>query len=126
MEEEKQEDGKTADETNYTIECTVSELTVKKTGIAVKIVGSEGYAIKHADKTYNIFCPEDMPAIGNCDHGYIVDSETEFTINNGFETILTQASVHGKKIRLTVSETALKNTKGKIAVDIISVSLLQK
>ena len=126
-------DKTTANETNYTIKCTVSELTVQEieeTKISVKIVGSEGYAIKQGDKTYNVFCPENMPAIGKCDLGYIVDSETEFTVNKDFENILTQASMHGKKIRLTIElaneEELKKHIQDKSALPIKSVTLLQK
>lgn len=119
-------DGTQQNETNYVIEGTISELTVNETGITVKISGSEGYAIKQGDKTYNVFCPKDLSEAGNCSNGYIADSENEFTVDNNFENILTQATVHGKKIRLTVSENALKNSKDKTADSIKSVSLLQK
>ena len=77
---------------NYVIEGTVSELTKEGTKISVKIVGTEGYAIKQGDKTYNVFCPKDLSEAGNCSNGYIVDSENEFTVDNSFENILIQAS----------------------------------
>ncbi|MBD5448390.1 MAG: hypothetical protein HDR32_11835 [Treponema sp.] len=129
---------------NYVIEGTVSELTKEGTKISVKIVGTEGYAIKQGDKTYNVFCPKDLLETGNCDKGYIVDSKIEFIGNKDFENILTQASMYGKKIRLAVSERTLKKhiqesapaqelnssapaqqeAKGKTAVDIKSVTLL--
>lgn len=92
----------------------------------MKISGAEGYAIKEGDKTYNVFRPKNLSEAGNCSNGYIADSENEFTVDNNFENILTQATVHGKKIRLTVSESVLKNTKGKTSLPIKSVSLLQK
>lgn len=111
---------------DYFIECTVSELTKKKTKIAVKISGAEGYAIKQGDKTYNVFRPKDLPKAKKTVQSYIADSENEFTVDNNFENILTQATVHGKKIRLTVSESVLKNAKGKTSLPIKSVSLLQK
>lgn len=117
---------------NYVIECTISKLTKKKTekGITVKISGSEGYAIKHGDKIYNVFCPKNMPEAGNSDHGYVVDSETEITVNNNFENILTQASMNGKKIRLTIElaneEELKKHIQDKTALPITSVTLLQK
>lgn len=111
---------------NYVIEGTVFELTKEKSKVSVKIVGSEGYAIKHDDKIYNVFCLENMPETDDAVKSYITDSKTKITVNKEFETILTQASMHGKKIRLTVSESALKNTKGKTVVDITSVTLLQK
>lgn len=106
---------------NYVIECTVSEFTVKKTEITMKIVGSESYALKHGDKIYNIFHTKNMKK--KC---FIFDSETEFTGGKRFENILTQASTNGKRIRLKVSKKALKNTKDKDAIPIKSVSLLQK
>ncbi len=120
--------------TNYVIEVTVSELTVIGTEIAVKIGGTEGYAIKDGDKTYNVFRPESMQGAGKIVQSFIVDFKVEFTGNKKFENILLQASMHGKKIRLTVLEDVLKkclqesdsNTGDKTAIDIISVSLLQK
>ncbi len=106
---------------NYVIECTISESTVKRTEIAVRIVGTEGYAIKDGDKTYNVFRPKDLPKPKKTVQCYIVDSETKFTVKNDFENILTQASINGKKIRLIIE---LKN--GKVVVPIKSVTLLQK
>lgn len=118
---------------NYVIEGTVSELAKEKSKVAVKIVGSEGYAIKQGDKTYNVFCPKNMPEAGNCGKGYIIDSKIEFTGNKEFENILTQASMHGKKIRLTIELEDGKNLKDYIRSDdnnlslpIKSVTLLQK
>lgn len=112
--------------TNYVIEGTVSEITVTGTEVAIKIVGSEGYAIKDDGKTYNVFRPKDLPKAKETVQSYIADSENEFTVNNDFENILTQASTNGKRIRLKVSKKALKNTKDKDAIPIKSVSLLQK
>ncbi|MBD5404735.1 MAG: hypothetical protein HDR55_07095 [Treponema sp.] len=120
---------------NYIIECTISELTKEVDKISVKIVGTEGYATKQGDKTYNVFCPKDLSETGNCSNGYIVDSKTEITVNNKFENILTQASMNGKKLRLTME---LEDTKGLkdyicennnekiLNVPITSVTLLQK
>ncbi|MDE6245609.1 MAG: hypothetical protein K2M50_08135 [Treponemataceae bacterium] len=118
---------------NYIIECTISELTKEVDKISVKIVGTEGYATKQGDKTYNVFCPKDLSEAGNCSNGYIVDSKTEITVNNKFENILTQASMNGKKLRLTME---LEDTKGlkdyihgdgnNLPLPIQSVSLLQK
>lgn len=128
-------DKTTANETNYTIECTISELTVKESEIAVKISGTEGYAIKQGDRTCNVFCPKDLSEVGNCSNGYIVASETEFTVNKDFENILTQASINGKKIRLTIEledgkklkDYICENNNEKILdVPIKSVTLLQK
>ena len=115
---------------NYVIEGTVSELTKEGTKISVKIVGTEGYAIKQGDKTYNVFCPKDLSEAGNCSNGYIVDSENEFTVDNSFENILIQASMNGKKIRLTIElaneEELKKHIQDKSALPIKSVILLQK
>ncbi|MBD5442945.1 MAG: hypothetical protein HDR34_06040 [Treponema sp.] len=122
-----------ANGTNYVIECTVSELTVKESEIAVKISGTEGYAIKEGDKTYNVFRPKDLSEAGNRSNGYIANSENEFTVDNNFENILTQATVHGKKLRLTIELEDTKELKDYIHGDgnnlplpIQSVSLLQK
>lgn len=132
--------------TNYVIEGTVFELTKEESKVSVRIVGSEGYAIKQGDKTYNVFRPKDLPKAKETVQSYIADSENEFTVNNDFENILTQASMSGKKIRLTVSEITLKkhiqesaptqepdspalaqqDANGKDEFDITSVTLLQK
>lgn len=120
---------------NYVIEGTVSEITLTGNEVAVKIVGSEGYAIKQGDKTYNVFCPKDLSETVNCSNGYIVDSKTEITVNNKFENILTQASMNGKKLRLTIELEDTKELKDYICennnekilnVPITSVTLLQK
>lgn len=125
---------------NYVIEGTVSELTMKKiekskTEIAVKIVGTEGYAIKQGDKTYNVFCLENMPETDDAVRSYITNSNTEISVNKDFENILTQASMNGKKLRLTIELEDTKELKDYICennnekilnVPITSVTLLQK
>ena len=122
-----------ANGTNYVIECTVSELTVKESEIAVKISGAEGYAIKEGDKTYNVFRPKDLPKAKEIVQSYIADSENEFTVDNNFENILTQATVHGKKIRLTIElengnelKDYIHGNGNNLSLPIKSVSLLQK
>ena len=115
---------------NYVIEGTVSEITLTGTEVAIKIVGVEGYAIKDDGKTYNVFRPKDLPKAKETVQSYIADSENEFTVNKDFENILTQASMHGKKIRLTIElaneEELKKHIQDKSALPIKSVTLLQK
>ena len=120
---------------NYIIECTISELTKEVDKISVKIVGTEGYAIKQGDKTYNVFCLENMLETDDAVRSYITNSNTEISVNKDFENILTQASMNGKKLRLTIELEDTKELKDYICennnekildVPITSVTLLQK
>ncbi|MCH5283935.1 MAG: hypothetical protein J1E59_09830 [Treponema sp.] len=99
----------------YVIEGTISEL--RKEGqscIRMKIAGSEGYSVKQDKKKYNVFRYQDLqnnnlPTTGKVAPCYIADSQFELPIGVGYENILVQALVSGKRVRLTILESILKS-----------------
>lgn len=94
----------------YVIECTISELTKKNDSkISIKISGSEGYSVKQDKETYNIFCPKDMPKHGKMKLCYIINAGASITVCQTYETILMQASISGKRVRLTIPDDILKS-----------------
>lgn len=110
---------------NYIIEGTVSKYGLKTNGVLTSensansadkiqknvcfcITGSEGYAIKQKEKLFNVFCPEEMPNEDETQICYIADREICFSVSQEYENLLSQASVHGKRIRFSISDAELK------------------
>ena len=101
----------------YVIEGTISEL--RKEGqscIRMKIAGSEGYSVKQDKKKYNVFRyqysqDKSLPTTGEVATCYIADSQFELPIDvdAGYENILAQVLVSGKRIRLTIPDDILKS-----------------
>lgn len=117
----------------YVIEGTISELrkedsTEKNCNIKIKISGSEGYSVKQDKETYNIFCPKDMPKHGKMKLCYIINAGASITVCQTYETILMQASISGKRIRLTIPEDKFpKDKTGKTSsLQVTSVTVLSE
>lgn len=104
----------------YVIEGTISglrkEVSTKEDpcNIKIKISGSEGYSVTQDKKKYNVFRyqysqDKSLPPTGKVALCYIADSQFELPIDvdAGYENILAQALVSGKRVQLTIPEEML-------------------
>ena len=120
----------------YVIEGTVSEVTVSKkentqssdgnncNTVSFCIIGTEGYSIKQDKEKYNVFCLKDELDCDDFQQCYIASQKVLFHVSDYYENLLVQASVHGKKIKFSVSEEQLKSYIQNVNKSDDSITLL--
>ncbi len=87
---------------NYILEGTVAEISVDENFF--RINGTEGFAIKQADKKYNVLCSEIMPKEQENQVGIILSKDCQFPIpNEADKELLLSAVQSAKRIKITIS-----------------------
>ena len=99
----------------YIIEGTVTEISSNGT---FKIAGSEGYALKHSDKKYNVLCPDKMPKEIEVSNAIIIPQEHQFIMDKDTRDFLFNALGKRAKITVTVDETK------KYVMSIFSITVI--
>lgn len=94
---------------SYILEGTISELTAKGNDYLFKITGTEGFAIKQGDKTYNIFRPERIE-LGNDTFAsaFIAPETLEMEAKNFQVALASSAMAGGKRIRIEVDNAGIE------------------
>ncbi len=85
---------------DYVIEGTISELSFDENYFSLS--GTEGYALKHGDKKYNVLCPKDMPEKNKYAQSVVLSQDFHFPIQ-GDKELLLHALSSNKKIRIRLS-----------------------